>query len=335
MAHLSAHFANFLQRGGQLSVVVGIDIQNTTMEGLRALLDLGAYGRIETFVYHNEASGVFHPKLYLFRNEEEARLIVGSNNLTRSGLYVNVEAGLQVDVPVDAPVIGQALHALESWKDTESRLAIRLDGELLERLVLDGYVVEEARAQADRPRGNGAGRGLQGRQPLFGSRRVLPPPVPGAHRGEAAAGREGGPAGAGGAAMPPVAPAGTVLLMRLRKANQSTRPTQTQIPLRVAHTFFDGVAEVQSAHTGERHGIRFAHARGGLNTLKLEIPEMANFAQPVARFERTPDGVVYQVYDNTSAPGLQIMHSLNEGRRDNSTQMSIADAERATWWRSI
>jgi HKD family nuclease len=62
-------------------VIVGIDIQNTTREGLQALLDLEQYGRCATFVYHNEAGGIFHPKLYLFRNEEEARLIVGSNNI--------------------------------------------------------------------------------------------------------------------------------------------------------------------------------------------------------------------------------------------------------------
>ncbi|MBU2860286.1 NgoFVII family restriction endonuclease [Acidithiobacillus ferrooxidans] len=102
MEYLSDRLANFLRNGGHVSVIVGIDIQNTTREGLQALLDLESHGHCETFVYHNEASGVFHPKLYLFRNDEEARLIVGSNNITQSGLYVNVEAGLQIDTTVDA-----------------------------------------------------------------------------------------------------------------------------------------------------------------------------------------------------------------------------------------
>jgi HKD family nuclease len=124
MAYLSDRLANFLRHGGQLSVIVGIDIQNTTREGLEALLDLEQHGRSETFVYHNEAGSIFHPKVYLFRNEEEARLIVGSNNITQSGLYVNVEAGLQVDTDINASVVAQTLDALSSWKDTSSRLAV-------------------------------------------------------------------------------------------------------------------------------------------------------------------------------------------------------------------
>ncbi len=140
MAYLSERLANFLHRGGQLSVIVGIDLQNTTREGLQALLDLERYGRCETFVYHNEAGSIFHPKLYLFRNEEEARLIVGSNNITESGLYVNVEAGLEVDTTADAAVVAQVLDALSSWKDTNSRLAVRLDNDFLSSLVRQGYV---------------------------------------------------------------------------------------------------------------------------------------------------------------------------------------------------
>jgi hypothetical protein len=123
--------------------------------------------------------------------------------------------------------------------------------------------------------------------------------------------------------------------MRLRKAHVRDRPTQTQIPIRVADTFFQGVTEVQSAHSGQRHGIIEATARGGRNTMKLEIPEMRDFAQPVARFERTPEGVVYEAYDVGSPQGNQIMTTLEEGRRDNTTQLSISDAERATWWHPI
>lgn len=69
--------------------------------------------------------------------------------------------------------------------------------------------------------------------------------------------------------------------------------------------------------------------------MKLEIPEMRDFVQPVARFEMTPDGIVYEAYDVGSPQGNQIMTALEDGRRDNTTQLSISDAERATWWRPI
>jgi hypothetical protein len=336
MAYLSDRLVNFLQQGGQLSVVVGIDLQNTTREGLEALLELERYGRCETFVYHNEAGSIFHPKLYLFRNDEEARLIVGSNNVTESGLYVNVEAGLQVDTDVNATVIAQTLDALSSWKDTTSRLAIRLDREFLACLSRDGYVPDEAAAKAQLRRERDK-RLRRDTRPLFASRRFVPPMLV---RGEARpAARAGDQALRRQAPKQPAAearvPHGTVLLMRLRKASATERPTQTQIPFRVVDTFFKGATEVRSAHSGETHGIIEASARGNRNTIKLEIPEMRNFVEPVARFERMPDGIVYEIYDVGSPQGNQIMTTLTEGRHDRSTQLSISNADSATWWRFI
>lgn len=330
MAHLSGRLTNFLQHGGQLSVIVGIDLQNTTREGLQALLDLEQYGRSETFVYHNEAGSIFHPKLYLFRNEEEARLIVGSNNITESGLYVNVEAGLQVDTDINATVVAQTLDAISSWKDTTSRLAVRLDRDFLARLSREGYVPDEAaaRAQFRQERTRPPGRDTP---PLFASRRFAPPARPAVPVRDRAPPREAPERQAAGAAVP----TGTVLLMRLRRASETARRTQTQIPFRVVDTFFRSATEVRSAHSGQAHGISVASARGTRNTIKLEIPEMRDFVQPVARFERTPDGIVYETYNVGSPQGNQIMATLEEGRRDRSTQLTISDAERATWWRFI
>ena len=336
MAYLSDRLANFLRQGGRLSMIVGIDLQNTTREGLQALLELERYGRCETFVYHNEAGSIFHPKLYLFRNEEEARLIVGSNNITESGLYVNVEAGLQIEATADAAVIAQALDALSSWKDTTTRLAVRLDTDFLALLAREGYVPDEAAAR-EKLRRDRTVRPRRGAAPLFASRRFVPPErIRREARASAAADASAArpPLSAPAAAAPPV-PSGTVLLMRLRKASVTDRPTQTQIPFRVVETFFKNAEEVRSAHSGERHGINEATARGSRNTIKLEIPEMRDFDEPIARFEKTPEGIVYEAYDVGSPQGNQILASLEEGRRDRSTQLSISNADRATWWRFI
>jgi len=331
MAYLSDHLANFLRHGGLLSVIVGIDLQNTTREGLEALLDLEQYGRSETFVYHNEAGSIFHPKLYLFRNEEEARLIVGSNNITQSGLYVNVEAGLQVDTSINAPVVAQTLDALSSWKDTTGRLAMRLDREFLARLSKEGYVPDEAAAR-DELRRERTTRSSRQTPPLFASRRFAPPAPGVVTRPAPARRRTTLPERPLAAARPPT---GAALLMRLRKASVTDRPTQTQIPFRVVDTFFGNATRVRSAHSGEAHRIIQASARGTRNTIKLEIPEMRDFVRPVARFERTPDGIVYEAYDVGSPQGNQIMTTLEEGRHDNTTQLTISDPESATWWRFI
>ncbi|VVM07724.1 phospholipase D-like domain-containing protein [Methylacidimicrobium tartarophylax] len=340
MRHLSERLASFLRNGGELSVIVGIDLENTTREGLQALLNLECCGQCETFVYHNEAGSVFHPKVYLFRNEEEARLIVGSNNITESGLYVNVEAGLQVDATADAEVVVEVQKALSSWKDTTSGLAKRLDKDFLANLVREGYVPDEAAAR-EKIRRESTIRPRKGAAALFGSRTFEPPPP---IRSETSPVGPSGVRALRPSTPTPVMsagqiPSGTVLLMRLRKASATAsatgRPTQTQIPFRVVNTFFNGATEVRSIHSGVAHGIHEASARGNPNTTKLEIPEMRDFAQPVARFEKTSQGIVYEAYDVDSPKGHQIMESLEEGRNDGSTQLSIGNPERATWWRFI
>ena len=177
---------------------------------------------------------------------------MGSNNITQSGLYVNVEAGLQVDTDVNASVVAHTLDALSSWKDTSSRLAVRLDRDFLARLSSAGYVPDEAAARDElrRERTRRSGRGT----PLFASKRFVPP----------ARGGEPLPAALAVPSQPVTelrVPAGTVLLMRLRKASVTDRPTQTQIPFRVVDTFFGNASEVRSASSGEAHGIIQASAR--------------------------------------------------------------------------
>lgn len=341
MAYLSNGFVTFLRNGGHLSFVVGIDLKNTTREGLQALLDLEAHGVSETYVYHNEAGSIFHPKLYLFRNEEEARLIVGSNNLTAAGLYVNVEAGLQVDADVEADVIAQAADALDSWRDTSTSLTIKLDSAFLAELSKEGYVIDEAASRAAM-QGERVKRASRGGSRLFGSRSYAAPPrttkpqptgtKPSTAGTPAPTGTgSGAQAGPGGV---PAAP-GTVLLMRLRKASTTDRPTQTQIPFRVADTFFKGVTSVRSTHSGDVHGLNDAQARGTRNTIKLEIPEMRNFTDPVARFEKTAGGVDYEVHDVGTPKGNQIMVSLQSGLPTGDTQSTVSDVTRATLWRYI
>ena len=334
-AYLAEPLARFLGHGGRLCVIAGIDLENTTQEGLQALLDLEQHGRCETYVYHNESGSIFHPKVYLFRNEEEARLIVGSNNITQAGLYTNVEAGLQVETNVYAKVITQVLNAVKAWKNTDSQLALRLDSDVLNRLIREGYVPDESSLRTTRKRRK-TQRNLSGNPPLFGTRRYSPPPRP-----------EGSPAGAPtrGASPDPRRPSpspapakselGAVVLMRLRKASATGRPTQTQLPFRVVDTFFGDVEAVRSAHSNQKHPLIEASAGGARNTVKLEIPEMRDFLQPVARFHRTADDVVYETYDAHTSEGIQIMESLQAGRRDGSTQLTVNDANRATWWRFI
>lgn len=63
----------------------------TTAQALEKSLSIGC----ETYAVDTGSSVlIFHPKIYLSSNEEEARLIVGSANLTVGGLNGNIEASV-------------------------------------------------------------------------------------------------------------------------------------------------------------------------------------------------------------------------------------------------
>lgn len=320
--HLESSFGEFLDRGGFAQVTVGVDIENTSAEGLRDLLSWQARGSIETFVHHNEAEAIFHPKVYLLRNNLDARLIVGSNNLTQAGLFVNTEAGLQLDAPVMDPLITDARTALAAWRDIATGFAKRLDDALLYDLIHLGYVLPERQLQKRRKTNRDASKAKRTSptQVLFKARRYAVPPISHAAVGLAQV-------------------AGSVILMRVRRASETARRTQIQIPIRVIRTnFFEHVGFLLSAHDGRRHQLVQATARGGLNTIKTEVPEIESMSEPVLRLEKTtPNTIIYQAFDGNSILGAPIKQALLNGfaMSPPETLCSIRDRDRATWWRFI
>ncbi|CAB3764291.1 phospholipase D-like domain-containing protein [Paraburkholderia solisilvae] len=343
IAHIAPALTAFLQRGKELHVVVGIDLDNTTKEGLEGLLSLQEHGTASIFIHHNEAGTIFHPKLYLFRNSTHGTLIVGSNNITEAGLFQNTEAGLEINVALNDPVIVSAENALDAWRDISLGLARRLDTEFLTELVDNGYLKDEATVKAEAAaRRKSVGSGTS-RKKLFGGVSVTPPAKPASppvavSPAAAKAPKTSVPTAPAGAAPIPVT-TGKVLLMRVRKA----RGTQVQIPLAVLREpFFGGATQVTSVADGVARGIHATHAKRAQstnpNTLKLEMPETHNMNDPVARFERSAAGIQYEVYDATSPKGQSIMQSLTAGRLMSppTTRLTVPSAPNSsTWWRFI
>ena len=121
--------------------------------------------------------------------------------------------------------------------------------------------------------------------------------------------------------------------MRIR----TSRGTQTQIPMAVIRSsFFKGISNVTSQHTGENHGIHEAKARGSVNTLKLEIPETRSMNDPVVRFEKTGSKIFYEVYDSPSPRGKILMQSLKNGLSITPKETFLTKPSSpltSTWWR--
>lgn len=119
------------------------------------------------------------------------------------------------------------------------------------------------------------------------------------------------------------------MVMRLRHGRGRT---QTQIPLRVVDSFFAGSRTLRDARTGRSRTMTLSKAGEARNTMKLQLPEIAKMADPVARFERRDDGILFSVHDSSSPDGQKIAELLTEGVRDGSTRKT---QHGATWWRVL
>ncbi len=308
--HLLPSFRKFLEGGAIARLTVGVDIENSSREGLEDLLSLGEVGDCKTLVFHNESPTVtFHPKVYLFSNARRARLIVGSNNRTEAGSFTNTEVALQIDAKLRDQVIVDAMMALNSWSDTSEALVRELSVELMMNLIDGGYIVSEAALRARR-RESSATRLRAPRSPLFGSRTVSAPlaRVAGIVAGPAGAAASRGAAGRRVASGTPSVPAidllrvrghphplriTNVLLMRVRAARGGK---QIQIPVQLKDSsFLNTVTSLVSARDGAHRPISATYPeRGGKgpNTYKVEMPELVDMAEPVVRIEKSAAGVI-------------------------------------------
>ena len=91
--YLGTSLSEFLDRGGELFGVAGVDNKVTTREALEQLSEMA----VQSTVYNTSSDFIFHPKFYMLEGENEAALIIGSANLTRNGLFRNVEFGTIID----------------------------------------------------------------------------------------------------------------------------------------------------------------------------------------------------------------------------------------------
>lgn len=331
----------FLSAGGSVRITVGLDFGRTTYEGLGRLLTLEHGADMITHVFFDENPAcTFHPKVFLFSNDEEAHLLVGSNNMTGAGLETNVEAALSFSGILGDETIQDARQALAVWRNEGSDTRIRrLTRELLEQLRDRRYVLTEEEIRTRR-RSEDELRPATA-SPLFGRSSSIRPLRPGRRT-------NGHAAGVGrttGSAL------GDVLLMRVRPRRNGN---QVQISMKILEaSFMNGVEEVVSVD-GTRRRIGYNQARGVRNTARFEAPEMKGMQNPVARFQWVNDGryglepsrvLQYEIFDaENDAEGHTILRKLEEGiatppltkleeLSQEETVLSIQNRASAQWYR--
>ena len=171
--------ADLRAKGTDVRFILGVDLNGTSQEVLKELLDWNIDVRI---VKHRTPGHTFHPKLYLFEWDHQATIIVGSNNLTEGGFFKNYEAAARVtyQLPEDRKHFGSACTELKRFLDPEGFTAYQLTSNFLENLIERGDVPTEAEARIGRDVSTkvSAGMGSEGHS-LFGTEHIpFPPPLP-------------------------------------------------------------------------------------------------------------------------------------------------------------
>jgi hypothetical protein len=123
----------FRERGGRIEGILGIDHGGATFEGLESALEWFD----DVFVFHHPGERTFHPKLYVVQGEKAAKVLMGSGNFTKGGLFTNYEAAVALTLDRSDAGDEKFLSDLRSYYDSllgMTGLCHRLSEELIERL---------------------------------------------------------------------------------------------------------------------------------------------------------------------------------------------------------
>jgi HKD family nuclease len=143
--HIQNSLSTFSKRA-KLRISVGIDVGGTSIEGLTGLLD-AVNGNGKIFVFHNENPSTFHPKIYLFKNDNNAEVLIGSGNLTEGGLYTNYEAFILIYLDLkesdDKKTLENIELGLDKWNTEIDGLCFNLSEKNIKDLIECKYIFSE------------------------------------------------------------------------------------------------------------------------------------------------------------------------------------------------
>jgi len=169
----------FVENGGNIDGVVGIDSKGTSVEGLTLLLELTN----NLYIYHDENnSQSFHPKIYIFEKEGiGAKIWIGSSNLTAGGLYTNYEVDLELDFDLeydrDIELFRDFKKIFENYTNIDDNCCKLLNGELLEQLIEDNRLID-TEARINSRASDGGGRTTEEIRVSFGTNPFRPASLP-------------------------------------------------------------------------------------------------------------------------------------------------------------
>jgi Helicase associated domain/PLD-like domain len=128
----------------EIKFFLGIDDDITTKEVFQILVNL----EIESFVFHINSDIIFHPKIYIFEGKRKSRIILGSSNLTKQGLFnLNIESSLVIDFSngdnTGIKLLKQIKEYFSSILNLETENVQRIDKDSLSFFVKNGLIKSE------------------------------------------------------------------------------------------------------------------------------------------------------------------------------------------------
>jgi HKD family nuclease len=155
MAGVKLLEAQLKRHCAKTTAFIGIRNDITSVQAAKHLLDQG----VALYVVDTGSRRViYHPKLYLVKGAKQAKLIIGSANLTPGGLNNNIEAGLVVECDMQDPADRQLIQSIEKDFDESTKehpkniLKIKTSAEL-DALQVSGRLIDELTASPPRPVG--------------------------------------------------------------------------------------------------------------------------------------------------------------------------------------
>ena len=144
------------------TIIAGIRNGITSAQSLKKSLEIGC----KTYVVDTGSRDIlFHPKVYLSRNSDEVRLVVGSANLTASGLTSNIESSLSAHfriTPSGNPSLASDLETKidRMIADYPQHIFQIADITMIESLLESGRLVDEHERSAPTTSGSSTRRDL-------------------------------------------------------------------------------------------------------------------------------------------------------------------------------
>lgn len=302
-----------LDRGGAVRAIVGVDRENTSIEGLEMLLRLS--GDVQLWVRHNEASSIYHPKLYAFEIASDVHVYIGSNNMTGAGLSTNEEISAYLKEAKGGPLHNSVGDYMATLSDPSDNLSRPLDAALLKQMVEAGYILPEARLRGKSARSRLGS--ISKTAPLFGfqaprrikvSKEVLPSPV------EPSPGQ-------------PVADWKRVFVkLRLARGTQGQLPVAVarELRRRLGETAVDGPIPIMLKGHSVQRVISPTYAKRNpsiANTYKIEA--LQSVGDPVIEVQLVGSQVIVEQYDTSTPDGGAILRYVLDGLHTDPVQTVI------------